>query len=306
MRIVFFGTAPFAIPSLEAVASVTSLVIAQPDRPTGRGLKTVMTPVKTRALELGLPVETPERCRRPEVIERLKELDADLFVVAAYGQILPQALLDVPRHGCINIHGSLLPAYRGAAPVQHAIWNGDRFSGVTLMRMDAGMDTGDIIAMETCAISPDETAGELYDRLADMGGQLWAAHLATLGSGQYVATPQDHAAATMAPKILPSDAEIPADEPFDLAYRRYRAMTPVPGAWIQTRWGRLKLRDVRPVASTSPAGTVVGTRPEFVIALPGGALVLRQVQPEGKKAMRGTDFANGARIQPGNQWAPTP
>lgn len=304
MRIVFFGTAPFAIPSLEAVASVTSLVIAQPDRPTGRGLKTVMTPVKARALELGLPVETPERCRRPEVIERLKELDADLFVVAAYGQILPQALLDVPRHGCINIHGSLLPAYRGAAPVQHAIWNGDAFSGVTLMRMDAGMDTGDFIAMETCAIAPDETAGELYDRLADMGGQLLAAHLATLGSGQYVATPQDHAAATMAPKILPSDAEIPANEPFDLAYRRYRAMTPVPGAWIQTRWGRLKLRDVRPVASTSPAGTVVGTRPEFVIALPGGALVLRQVQPEGKKAMRGTDFANGARIQPGDLWAP--
>ncbi len=306
MRIVFFGTAPFAIPSLEAVASVTSLVIAQPDRPTGRGLKTVMTPVKARALELGLPVETPERCRRPEVIERLKELDADLFVVAAYGQILPQALLDVPRHGCINIHGSLLPAYRGAAPVQHAIWNGDRFSGVTLMRMDAGMDTGDIIAMETCAIAPDETAGELYDRLADMGGQLLAAHLATLASGNYVATPQDHAAATMAPKIQPSDAEIPADESYDLAYRRFRAMTPVPGAWVQTRWGRLKLRDVRPVASTSPAGTVVGTRPEFVIALPGGALVLRQVQPEGKKAMRGTDFANGARIQPGNQWAPTP
>ena len=304
MRIVFFGTAPFAIPSLEAVASVTSLVIAQPDRPTGRGLKTVMTPVKARALELGLPVETPERCRRPEVIERLKELDADLFVVAAYGQILPQALLDVPRHGCINIHGSLLPAYRGAAPVQHAIWNGDAFSGVTLMRMDAGMDTGDIIAMETCAIAPDETAGELYDRLANIGGQLLAAHLATLGSGQYVAAPQDHAAATMAPKILPSDAEIPADEPFDLAYRRYRAMTPVPGAWIQTRWGRLKLRDVRPVASTSPAGTVVGTRPEFVIALPGGALVLRQVQPEGKKGMRGTDFANGARIQPGESWAP--
>lgn len=304
MRIVFFGTAPFAIPSLEAVASVTSLVIAQPDRPTGRGLKTVMTPVKARALELGLPVETPERCRRPEVIERLKELDADLFVVAAYGQILPQALLDVPRHGCINIHGSLLPAYRGAAPVQHAIWNGDAFSGVTLMRMDAGMDTGDIIAMETCAIAPDETAGELYDRLANMGGQLLAAHFATLGSGQYIATPQDHAAATMAPKILPSDAQIPADEPFDLAYRRYRAMTPVPGAWIQTRWGRLKLRDVRPVASSSPAGTVVGTRPEFVIALPGGALVLRQVQPEGKKAMRGTDFANGARIQPGDSWAP--
>ncbi len=304
MKIVFFGTAPFAIPSLEAVASVTSLVIAQPDRPAGRGLKTVMTPVKARALELGLPVETPERCRRPEVIERLKEIDADLFVVAAYGQILPQALLDVPRHGCINIHGSLLPAYRGAAPVQHAIWNGDAFSGVTLMRMDAGMDTGDIIAMETCAIAPDETAGELYNRLADMGGQLLAAHLATLGSGQYVATPQDHTKATMAPKILPSDAEIPADEPFDLAYRRYRAMTPVPGAWIQTRWGRLKLRDVRPVASTSPAGTVVGTRPEFVIALPGGALVLRQVQPEGKKAMRGTDFANGARIQPGDSWAP--
>ncbi|MFN3963301.1 MAG: methionyl-tRNA formyltransferase, partial [Fimbriimonadaceae bacterium] len=239
MKIVFFGTAPFAIPSLEAVASVTSLVIAQPDRPAGRGLKTVMTPVKARALELGLPVETPERCRRPEVIERLKEIDADLFVVAAYGQILPQALLDVPRHGCINIHGSLLPAYRGAAPVQHAIWNGDAFSGVTLMRMDAGMDTGDIIAMETCAIAPDETAGELYNRLADMGGQLLAAHLATLGSGQYVATPQDHTKATMAPKILPSDAEIPADEPFDLAYRRYRAMTPVPGAWIQTRWGRL-------------------------------------------------------------------
>ncbi len=304
MRIVFFGTAPFAIPSLEAVASVTSLVIAQPDRPTGRGLKTVMTPVKARALELGLPVETPERCRRPEVIERLKELDADLFVVAAYGQILPQALLDVPRYGCVNVHGSLLPAYRGAAPVQHAIWNGDAFSGVTLMRMDAGMDTGDIIAMETCAIAPDETAGELYDRLANMGGQLLAAHFATLGSGQYIATPQDHAAATMAPKILPSDAQIPADEPFDLAYRRYRAMTPVPGAWIQTRWGRLKLRDVRPVASSSPAGTVVGTRPEFVIALPGGALVLRQVQPEGKKAMRGTDFANGARIQPGDSWAP--
>lgn len=304
MRIVFFGTAPFAIPALEAVKDVTTLVIAQPDRPTGRGLKTVMTPVKARALELGLPVETPERCRRPEVIERLRELDADLFVVAAYGQILPQALLDVPRHGCVNVHGSLLPAYRGAAPVQHAIWNGDAFSGVTLMRMDAGMDTGDIIAMETCAIAPDETAGELYDRLATMGGQLLAAHLATLGSGNYVATPQDHAAATMAPKILPADAEIPADEPLELAYRRYRAMTPVPGAWVQTRWGRLKLRDVRPVTSSSPAGTVVGTRPEFVIALPGGALVLRQVQPEGKKAMRGTDFANGARIQPGDPWAP--
>ena len=168
MRIVYFGTSDFAVPALRALAEHVVLVVSQPDRPTGRGMKLQSSPVKKLALELGLPVETPEKARTPEFVEQVAAIGADVHVVAAYGQILSVKLLETAKNGGINLHGSILPAYRGAAPIQRSILNGDHETGVTLMQMDKGMDTGDMIAVAKTPIGPDETYGELQTRLSEI------------------------------------------------------------------------------------------------------------------------------------------
>ncbi|MCB0825275.1 MAG: methionyl-tRNA formyltransferase [Armatimonadetes bacterium] len=305
MKFAFFGTAPFAVPALERLAPHIELVVSQPDRPTGRGLKTQMSPVKAKALELGLPVETPERCRTPEYVERLQQLEVDAFIVAAYGQILPQRILDIPPRGCINLHGSILPRWRGAAPVQRCIEAGDTVSGVTLMQMDKGMDTGDIIAIEETPIGESEVAGELYYRLSILAADMieeWAPRIA---SGDYQSTPQDNDLATMAPKVTKSDSLLNFEQSAAEAYRNFRAFTPAPGAWIETNLGTLKIHEINPIDGSGTVGQVLAVRPNLVVAFAEGALNLVQVQPEGRKRLSGADFANGARIEVGDCLLPT-
>lgn len=296
MRIVFFGTADFAVPALRAVADSVVLVVSQPDRPKGRGAALQSSPVKLAAMELGLPVETPEKARDPEFVARIRELDADFLLVAAYGQILSVSLLESARQGGINLHGSILPLYRGAAPIQRAIQNGDAETGVTLMQMEKGMDTGDMIAIEKLAIGDDETYGELAARLGDLAGEMAKTWSPRLAAGDYPRSPQDHALATHAPKVTKEEAELKFGEPIDMAYNDFRAFTPSPGAWIQTNQGRLRLSAVRKSPAIGEPGTIVASD---TIAFQGGSLQLLEVQPEGRKRMSGRDFINGSRLRIG-------
>lgn len=300
MRIVYFGTADFAVPALRAIAEHVTLVVSQPDRPKGRGLKMQASPVKEAALELGLRVETPEKSRSPEFREILEAENADVFLVAAYGQILSQAVLDIPKRGCINLHGSILPRWRGAAPIQRAIEAGDTETGVTLMQMDKGMDTGDMIAIETRAIGAHETAGEVYGDLAELAGRMAAEWMPKIVAGEYVRTPQDHELKTMAPKVEKAEAEITSDLDMATAYNRFRACTPAPGAFVSSELGLIKLHRVRPVEGMGgEPGTLLAIEGQVVVALKDGALNLEEFQLEGRKRITAKDFLNGAHLTPG-------
>ena len=301
MKLVFFGTSSFAVPALERLKDNVVLVVSQPDRPSGRGMKTRPTPVKEAALRHGLRVETPVKSRATEFVQTLKALDPDAFVVASYGQILSKALLDVPRDGAFNLHASVLPSYRGASPIQYAVLNGDEETGVTLMVMDEGMDTGDVIAVERTKIGPEETAGELHDRLAALAADIVERWIAQLVSGQFPRTAQDGSKATTAPKTSKDDAELSFDRDAKREYDRYRAFTPVPGAFLRTSSGTLKIKRASPAVSAGEApGSVVATRPGLVVAFADGAIGLDEVQPEGRQAVTGSEFANGARLKPGD------
>lgn len=343
MKLIFFGTGVFAVPALQALAGDVCLVVAQPDRPSGRGMRVSESPVKVAALELGLTVETPEKSRAPEFVERLGAEDADALVVASYGQILSQSVLDSAKRGGINLHGSLLPLYRGAAPIQRAILDGREETGVTLMQMDRGMDTGDVIAARRTPIRPDETYGELQDRLAVIAAEMAAEWMPRIVTGDYPRTPQDSSLATSAPKIEKSEAELSFDRPALQEFARFRAFTPSPGAFLRTRVGLVKIskaalsgygfrvggdgiRDREsgleikagphlPSLSSGPpavgedslsdfAGTILSVSPGLVVGFSEGALELIEVQPEGKKRMSGRDLANGLRLKPGMNLKP--
>lgn len=299
MKIVYFGTAEFAVPALRAVAEHVVLVVSQPDRPSGRGLKLQPSPVRSAALELGLTTATPERSKDPEFIEQVKSLEPDFLLVAAYGQILRPALLEAGKRGAINLHGSILPRYRGAAPIQRAIQNGDRETGVTLMQMDRGMDSGDVITYERMAIGPDDTYGEVQSRLAEVAADLARDWAPILASGVYGRNPQDHDFATHAPKVEKLEAELRFERPAQLEYNRFRAFTPSPGAWVETAFGQVRLGSVRLGDSSGEPGTIVGLQPELEVAFQAGSLRLLEVQPAGKKRMSGRDWANGLRLKPG-------
>lgn len=301
MRVVYFGTAPFAVPALERIAEHVVAVVAQPDKPAGRGMREQVTPVRAKALELGLPVLTPVKARAPEFVEAFRELEPDVAVVAAYGQILSQRLLDVPKQGCFNLHGSVLPRWRGAAPVQRAVEAGDTESGVTLMKMDAGMDTGAMVAIERTPIGPDETAGELYARLAALAGEMAAQWIDRLAAGDFTLTAQDDTLATHARKVTREDAFLDPQLDGETAYNRFRGMTPAPGAWCQTSRGVLKVTQARRSEQKGEPGTVVATKPSLVLGFADGSLEFVQVQPEGKPRMAGTDYANGARVAVGDK-----
>ena len=306
MRLVYFGTSSFAVPALERIEQDVVLVVSQPDRPRGRGMKTRPTPVKEAALRHNLGVETPVKSRAPEFVKTLKALDADAFVVASYGQILSKALLDVPRAGAFNLHASVLPSYRGASPIQYAVLNGDEETGVTLMMMDEGMDTGDVIAVERTKIGLEETAGELHDRLAELAADLAERWIARIASGDFPRTAQDDDKATAAPKTSKADAELSFDRDAKREYDRYRAFTPAPGAFIRTSSGTLKIKRASPAVSTGEApGTVVAARPALVVAFAGGSMCLDEVQPEGRRPVSGSEFANGARLKPGDCLKPS-
>ena len=293
------GTPLFAVASLEALVAAGHMVAAvytQPDRPKGRGQELAISPVKEAALRLGLPVYQPERVRR--CTEELAGFGAKAMVVVGYGQIIPQSIIDLAPLGIVNVHGSLLPKYRGAAPIQWAIANGETETGVTTMRIDAGLDTGDMLKKATTAIGAEETAPELSARLAGMGAELLVATLAAMEEGRMTPEPQDNAAATLAPILKKEDGAIDWSRPASVIHARLRGFTPWPGATTTFRGTGLKVLTARVSGVTGLAPGEVAVRARALVAGcgEGTALELVEVQPEGRKRVSGESFANGARL----------
>ncbi|MEO7453415.1 MAG: methionyl-tRNA formyltransferase [Fimbriimonadales bacterium] len=305
MRLAYFGTSSFAVPALEALAPNVELVVTQPSRPSGRGNLLVPTPVGLMALSLGIVVLSPDKARDAEFVSGIESRHFDALVVASYGQILSERLLAAAKYGGINLHGSVLPKYRGAAPIARAMLAGETETGVTLMQMDKGMDSGAIIAIETLEIGPDETAGELEARLADLAGEMAAAWLPRILKGEYPKVPQDHDKATLAPKLSSGEGLLRFTMSAANAYRSFRAFTPRPGAFFETSQGRLKLLRCSVSADSGEPGSVLGIGPEGLrIAMAVGALILTEVQPAGKKSTSWNDFANGWRLKEGDSLKP--
>ena len=301
MRIAFFGTPDFAVPTLDALVAAgheVALVVAQPDRPAGRGQRLTPPPVAARAAALGLPLAQPVAIKTGVFPEQLEGLALDAAVVLAYGRILTRRLLDAPRLGCINVHGSLLPRWRGAAPIQAAILAGDTVTGVCTQQMAEGLDTGPVHLARELAIDPRETAGSLHDRLMVLAAEVAVATLDGL-EGR-VPVPQDDAQATWCTKISKDDGVVRWSDPADAIDRRVRAMTPWPGGQVDTGAGWLKLKAVHPVEAPPGAapGTILSVDP-LVVACGEGALALDTVQAAGRKPVSGRDFANGAHLSVG-------
>jgi len=295
-KIIFAGTPEFSVASLRALIDVGDIpcaVLTQPDRPAGRGKTLTASPVKNLAQDHGIPVMQPSSLRDKSVVSELRALQPDIMVVAAYGLILPQQVLDLPRAGCLNVHASLLPRWRGAAPVQAAILAGDTQSGICLMSMEAGLDTGPVYLREELPIGKHETAGELHDRLAEAGARLLAENLNAIVEGEVLATPQDEDLASYAPKIKTADAMMTWALPARELDRMVRAYNPVPGAWFLLGDDRIKCWKARPCeASDAPAGTVVTADAEgIVVACGDGALRLESLQRPGKRAVTAGEFA---------------
>lgn len=308
LKIVFMGTPDFAIPSLEAIVSSGHQIIGvvtQPDKPKGRGKKLTPPPVKEWAIERGIPVYQPEKARDPEFIRILRELAPDLIVTAAYGQILPKDILDIPPLGCINIHASLLPKYRGASPIQQALIDGEAETGITIMYMDVGMDTGDIILQRSIPIHPDEQADELHDRLAVLGGQVLAEALKLFERGRPVGCPQEHDKATYCKKIDKSMGNIDWTQSASRIKNLVRGLTPWPGTFTFLGDQRIKVWKVQEweystLGTYTPGQVVVADqRQGLVVACGDGFLRLVRIQGEGKKAMEDIEFLRGNPIPVG-------
>lgn len=297
MRVIFMGTPDFAVPTLDAVVAAgheVIAVVAQPDRPKGRGQKMVSPPTIERARALGIETKQPKAVRRGPFVEWMTSIDADVAVVVAYGRILIPALLEAPRLGCINVHASLLPKYRGAAPINWAVVRGEDESGVATMQMAEGLDTGDVLLTTSTPIGGDETAGELHDRLSILGASLAVETLSQLD--ELTPRPQDHEAHTLAPLITRADAQIKWDVSAAEVHNLVRGFNPWPTAWTTLGNDRLKVHETRLVSSTGPAGTVIETSPQLVVASGEGAVVLEQVQLPGKRAQSGRDLVNSGRV----------
>jgi len=301
-RIVFMGSPEFAVPSLQALAESYPIagVVTQPDRPAGRGRTLTPPPVKDLAQRQGLPIIQPQKLRQPEAFEQLRLWAPDLIVVAAFGQILRSEVLELPRYGCINVHASLLPRWRGAAPIQAAILHGDAQSGVSLMRLDPGVDTGPTLIQRTTPILAEDTAGSLGERLSGLGATLLLESLEAYLNGELVPTPQDDSLATYAPMLKKEDGELDFYQPAAELALRVRAFNPWPGASTTWQGQNLKIHfaSVAPadpnISSCSPGQhTLHQGRP--AICTSQGLLVLEEVQPAGKKPMEGKVFLQGAR-----------
>ena len=301
MVVVFLGTPQFAVPTLAALVAAghqIPAVYTQPDRPAGRGQQLGQSAVKQAALAFGLPVRQPERIRRPEVIEELAAWPADIMVVVGYGQIIPQAIIDLPRLGIVNVHGSLLPHYRGAAPIQWAIANGNAVTGVTTMQINAGLDTGDMLLKAELPILPNETTPELAARLAPLGAELCVRTLAGLAAGTLRAVPQNNAEATLARILTKEDARVDWSRPASEIHNRLRGFTPWPGAVCQFRGAPLKLHAVEPLPETTelPPGAILNGKPLRVACGGGTVLALHEVQQEGRKKVSEENFRNGQHL----------
>jgi methionyl-tRNA formyltransferase len=296
-NVIFAGTPDFAVASLKALveSGITPIaVLTQPDRPAGRGKRLSASPVKQFAEDLGIPVLQPKTLRDASVVAELEAMQPDLMVVAAYGLLLPQNVLDIPRAGCVNVHASLLPRWRGAAPIQAALLAGDEKTGVCLMSIEAGLDTGPVYSSDAITINDDETAGELHDRLAKLGGRVLAQHVKEIAAGKLEAIAQDDSRATYAGKIATADAAIDWRRSARDIDRQVRAFNPVPGAWFMHGDERIKCWRAKPVAGVdAPPGTVVAASQEGVVVACGdGALSIESLQRPGKRTITAGEFAN--------------
>jgi len=309
MRILFIGTGDIGLPALNWLLGSghdIAAVITQPDKPAGRKMELRPSPIKTLAVGRGIPVFQPAKIRAPDSVAQIQSVAADLIVVMAYGQILPKAVLDAARLACINLHASILPRHRGAAPIQAAILSGDNETGITVMYMDEGLDTGDILLVEKVAIHPHDTGGTLHDRLADAAPTALAAALAVIEAGVAPRIPQDNSQSTYAKKLGREDGEIRWDQSFVEVGRHIRAMNPWPGAFtfLSGKDGTpTKLKVFKAATSrlhSGPAGQVLMVESVGIfVACGSGALLLREVQPEGKRRMPVRDFLAGHHIEPG-------
>jgi methionyl-tRNA formyltransferase len=339
VRLVFAGTPDVAVSSLEALSGSSHDVVAvvtRPDAPAGRGRSLVASPVKKRALELGLEVLTPARPSDPDFQDRLRELAPDVCPMVAYGALIPPSALSVPTHGWINLHFSLLPAWRGAAPVQRAIMAGDEVTGATTFLVERGLDTGPIFGVMTETIKPDDTAGDLLGRLAQAGAGLLVATLDALEAGQLQGVPQAAEGVSLAPKISVEDARIHWTRPAMAIDRHIRGCSPAPGAWTTFRGERVKIHPVtvvpdvsvgddrgattpgggpsgvptpgvptpgEPVPEVLAPGEIAATKHAVRVGAAAGAVMLGTVQPQGKKPMNAADWARGVRLELGEKFA---
>lgn len=309
-RALFFGTPEFAVPCLSALAELcdVQLVITQPDRPAGRGMKLAPPPVKLRAQELGLQVIQPTKVRTPEFAAQLQAAGAELSLVIAYGRILPRAVLSAARLGSLNVHASILPKYRGAAPIQWAIVRGERETGVCLMQMDEGLDTGPVLACSSLAIGPDETAGELAPRLSQLGAELVRRELPRFWAGELVARPQAHAEATLAPILKKEDGALDFEHSAAAIHDRVRGLAPWPGAYAWVGAERVKVHKTRVVDASGPTAGVPGellrASPEgLIVACGGGSIALCELQFEGGKRLNAAAVMAGRRLPLGTRFA---
>jgi methionyl-tRNA formyltransferase len=308
LDLVFCGTPAFAVPALQALAAAghrLRAVVTQPDRPRGRGMEPAASPVKLAAGRLGVEVRQPERIKDNAAFrEWLEALQPDAIAVVGYGRILPPWMLALPRLGNINLHASLLPRYRGAAPIQWAIASGERVSGNTTIRLDEGLDTGDILLQEELAIAPDDTAITYGARLAEGGARLLCRTMEGLETGSITPRPQDHSQATLAPILRKEDGRVDFTRTAQSIYDRWRGFQPWPGAFTTFRGRQLNLSVIRPgvmAEKLSPGEIAVRSGAVFAGCASGTALELIEVQPEGKKRMSARDFANGQRLLPGER-----
>jgi methionyl-tRNA formyltransferase len=304
-RIVFFGTPAFSIPVLKGLLEGPDRVVAvvtQPDRERGRGKKVSPSPVKELALQYELPVLQPENVKEAAFIEAVKKLDPDLFAVAAFGQILSKSLLEVPRMGGVNVHASLLPAYRGAAPIARAILNGEKTTGVTTMLMDEGMDTGDILIQSEIPIEGVDTGETLQEKLSSLGGRLLLETIEKMRTGSITPRLQDHSKATYAPPLKKEDGRIDWKKPAEEIDRQIRAFNPWPGGFsrLENRLLRIYRGEARKGESRAGDGSVVWVGSDFIEVQTGsGSFLIREVQPEGKRRMSVRDFLSGHPISVG-------
>jgi methionyl-tRNA formyltransferase len=315
MRIVFAGSPAFAVPSLKRLLGSQHQVVSvvtQPARPAGRGLALADPPVKQVALEAGLEIHQPEKFNAPQSLEALAALKPDLIITAAYGRIFRRRALDIPAVGCVNLHASLLPAYRGVAPINWAIINGERETGVTTFLMDEGVDTGDIILARATSIGPDETAGELTERLAVLGADVLVETCDALAAGKAPRVKQDASHGSYAPKLTKDDGRLSFEWEAPLVHNRVRGVSPWPGAFLEFRGQRLKVLASAPAAGDAAPGPsalaspqwgrtiAIDSRSGLLVSCKSGAVWLKSVQAPGKKPTGGADFARGYRIKVGD------
>ena len=309
-RIVFMGSPEFAIPALARLSREhdVAAVYTQPPRPAGRGMTEQLVPLANYAQQLALPLRWPRSLKSTDAQDELAALNADVLVVVAYGLLLPQSVLDMPRYGCINGHASLLPRWRGAAPIQRAIAAGDTRTGMSAMCIEAGLDTGPVIATLDCEISADETAGTLHDRLAKLNADLLETVIAGLPDNLAQAQAQDEESAIYAQKITNAECAIDWYAPIAVTGRQIRAFSPYPGAWFNGPRGRIKITAARPItgkAKNVPAGSFLGLGEagQMRVATIDGVLEISRLQPAGKRVMDARSFLNGHEIAPGHVFA---